>query len=71
MIDSEVTLLPEPDSPTIATVSPGMTLKEMSFTTVRHSPSARKDVVRLETERTGAASGFVCCAAMVVMGSPL
>ncbi len=29
MIDSEVTLLPEPDSPTIATVSPGMTSKEM------------------------------------------
>ena len=36
MIESDVTLLPEPDSPTIATVSPGATSNETLRTTGRH-----------------------------------
>ena len=54
MIESEVTLLPDPDSPTIATVSPGETSKEMSRTTGFQAPSTRNEVVRFSTERTGA-----------------
>ncbi|UIJ88688.1 hypothetical protein LZK77_23170 [Rhizobium leguminosarum] len=50
-----MTLLPEPLSPTIATVSPGMTSKETSRTTGFQSPSTRKEVVRFRTERTGEA----------------
>jgi hypothetical protein len=37
----------------MATVSPGMTSKETLRTTDLHSPSARKEVVRFRTERTG------------------
>ncbi len=57
MTDSDVTLLPEPLSPTMATVSPGMTSKETLRTTLAHCPSTRKDVVRPRTERTGAPTG--------------
>ena len=53
MIDSEVTLLPDPDSPTMATVSRGATSKEILRTTDRHSSSTRKDVVRSRTDSTG------------------
>ena len=53
MIDSAVTLLPEPDSPTIATVSRCPISNEIPFTTVVHSPSTRNAVVRLRTARTG------------------
>ena len=56
MIDNAVTLLPEPDSPTIATVSRGATSNEMPFTTVFHTPSTRNDVVRLWTASTGPAA---------------
>ena len=59
MIDSAVTLLPEPDSPTTASVSFGAMSKETLRTTGFHSPSTRKEVVRLRTERIG-----------VVMSSP-
>ncbi|MNU02393.1 hypothetical protein D3C72_2460820 [compost metagenome] len=54
MIDSEVTLLPEPDSPTIATVSRGATSKLTPLTTDRHSSPTLNEVVRSRTERTGA-----------------
>ena len=53
MIESAVTLLPEPDSPTMATVSFGPMEKERFRTTGRHSPSTRKAVVRPETSRIG------------------
>ncbi len=52
-MDSDVTLLPDPDSPTIATVSPGATVKEISRTTGFHLPSTLKDVVRFSTDKTG------------------
>ena len=54
MIDSAVTLLPEPDSPTMATVSRGAISKEMPLTTVVHTPSTRNAVVRSRTASTGA-----------------
>ena len=54
MIDSAVTLLPEPDSPTIATVSRGAISKETLRTTGIHCRSRRKDVVRPATDSTGA-----------------
>ena len=53
MIDNAVTLLPEPDSPTIATVSRGPTSNEIPLTTVIHWPSTRNEVVRSRTSRTG------------------
>src|SRR5215472_5617272 len=52
MIESAVTLLPEPDSPTIATVSRGPISNEIPLTTVDQTSSTRNDVVRLRTERT-------------------
>ena len=53
MIDSAVTLLPEPDSPTIATVSFGAMSNETLWTTSFHFPSTRKAVVRSATDRIG------------------
>jgi hypothetical protein len=53
MIESAVTLLPEPDSPTTARVSFGAMSKETFRTTGFHRPSTRKDVVRLLTDRMG------------------
>ena len=53
MIDKAVTLLPDPDSPTIATVSRGLMSKERLRTTGRHTPSTRKEVVSPSTDRTG------------------
>jgi len=53
MIDIAVTLLPEPDSPTMATVSFGAISKLTSLTTLRHSPPTRKAVLRSEIESTG------------------
>src|SRR5690606_13360488 len=58
IMDSEVTLLPEPDSPTIATVSRGAILKLRSRTTGRHPPPDRNDVVRFSTLRTGSLEAF-------------
>src|SRR5436190_1705223 len=54
MIDSAVMVLPEPDSPAMATVSPGATSKERSMTTGRRPSGVATSVVRLRTERTGA-----------------
>ncbi|MET3889451.1 hypothetical protein ABIE41_000527 [Bosea sp. OAE506] len=53
MIDSAVTLLPEPDSPTTATVSFGAMSKETLRTTCFQAPSTRKEVLRLLTDRMG------------------
>ena len=55
MMDSAVTLLPDPDSPTSATVSFGRTSKETSCTTACHSPWTRNEVVRFLTDSTGIA----------------
>ena len=48
-----VTLLPEPDSPTSATVSRGPIVNETSRTTRRQAPSDLNEVDRFVTERTG------------------
>src|SRR5215831_4716884 len=53
MIDSAVTLLPEPDSPTSATVSPASMSKETLSTAVTLPRSLAKRVVRLRTCRRG------------------
>src|SRR5690349_24745040 len=55
MIDSAVADLPEPDSPTIASVSPFLMLNEMRSTaSVSRSPW-RKAMDRSLTERSGSA----------------
>ena len=52
-IDIEVTLLPQPDSPTIASVSPGITSK-LTPSTARTTPSrVWKCVFRFSTRRRG------------------
>tara|TARA_B110000091_G_scaffold172047_1_gene185179 strand:- start:247 stop:414 length:168 start_codon:yes stop_codon:yes gene_type:complete len=48
MIAVEVTVLPDPDSPTIAVVKPGKTPKLTSFTT-----TLSKAILRLLTLSTG------------------
>src|SRR5205807_8216962 len=48
-----VTLLPEPDSPTMATVSRAATSKETLRTTGIHRVSRMNEVVRPEIDRTG------------------
>src|SRR5882724_5438900 len=60
MTDSAVTLLPEPDSPTIATVSLAATSKDTLRTTGIHCPSRMNEVVRPEIDSTGelVAPGF-------------
>ena len=53
MIESAVTLLPEPDSPTIATVSFAATSNDTLRTTGIHCPSRMNEVVRPEIDSTG------------------
>src|ERR1035437_1035790 len=49
MIDSDVTLLPQPDSPTIPSVRPDSTEKLMPSTAVNSPPSTLKQVVKSRT----------------------
>ena len=59
MIESEVTLLPQPDSPTTASVSPGDTEKETP-STARTTPSrVKKWVLRPSISSRGAAPAIV------------
>src|SRR5882672_8002641 len=51
--DSAVTLLPDPDSPTIASVSPGSTWNETPSTAVTVPRSVRNRVVRFLTSSSG------------------
>src|SRR5262245_12115732 len=53
MMDSAVTLLPEPDSPTMATVSPASMSSETWSTAVSRPRSVLKRVVRLRTFSSG------------------
>src|SRR4030095_2988394 len=53
MMESAVTLLPEPDSPTIATVSFAATSNDTLRTTGIHRLSRMNDVVSSETDRAG------------------
>src|SRR5438128_1785273 len=50
---AEETLLPEPDSPTIASVCPGATEKSIPATAGTRPPSVRKVTCRSWTSRTG------------------
>ena len=57
MIDSDVTLLPQPDSPTTASVSPGATVNDTP-STARTTPSrVKKCVLRPSISSSGAALG--------------
>src|SRR6516164_9053074 len=58
-MESEVTVLPQPDSPTTASVSPGATEKEMP-STARTTPSRVKEwVFRPSISSRGAALGML------------
>ena len=52
MIDSALTLLPQPDSPTIASVSPRLTWKETSSTARNRPELVKNTVCRPFTSRT-------------------
>ena len=52
MIDNAVTLLPQPDSPTIASVSPRRTLNETSSTALNNPELVKNTVCRFFTSRT-------------------
>ncbi len=49
----DVTDLPEPDSPTTQTISPGLTSSDRSSTAFARSPPPGRRTVRLLMERTG------------------
>src|SRR6185295_18028792 len=53
MTERAVTLLPEPDSPTIATVCFAATSNDTFRTTGHHCPSRRNEVVSPEIDSTG------------------
>src|SRR5437764_6681561 len=53
--DIEVTDLPQPDSPTIASVSPSLTWKDTPSTARLIPPGVRKWVCRLSTSRSAIA----------------
>src|SRR5829696_4586910 len=54
-----VWLLPDPDSPTIATVSPGPTSRSRPFTACSTPSPVRKRTWRPRSERRGMATGQV------------
>src|SRR5829696_6914861 len=56
-----VWLLPDPDSPTIATVSPGATSRSRPFTACSTPSPVRKRTSRPRRERRGMATGRVGC----------
>src|SRR5438309_11093804 len=51
--DIAVTLLPQPDSPTMPSVSPGYSSKLTSRTALTSPSSVKKDVLRFLTSSTG------------------
>src|SRR5260370_11019062 len=55
MIAIAVTLLPEPDSPTIPTISPGLTVKETPSTARTTPSSVRNETWRSRTSSSGVA----------------
>src|SRR4051794_38685840 len=59
MTDIMVWLLPEPDSPTIATVSPGLMSRSMPLTAWRMPSPVRKRTLRSRTARTGSVMSAV------------
>src|SRR4051794_40788327 len=56
MIESAVTLLPQPDSPTMPSVSPGETSNDTPSTARVTPSSVKKNVARSRTERRGVIS---------------
>src|SRR5216683_8231193 len=75
MSESAVTLLPQPDSPTIARVSPGASEKLMRSTALTTPRRVKKNVCRSSTaskasDAADGAAGFASCSlAVTVMGS--
>jgi hypothetical protein len=63
MVDSAVTLLPEPDSPTMATVSPASTCRLISRMTGIQPSDVLNEVVRFSTASTG---GVVVMAVVMI-----
>src|SRR5262245_48075421 len=57
--ESAVTVLPEPDSPTIASVSPAWRPNARSLTAGSQPVAPRNEVVNPCTDRTGSMSDFV------------
>ncbi len=55
MIESEVTDLPEPDSPTIPSVEPGSTANESPLTAATVPSSVRNVVLRSRTSKSAKA----------------
>lgn len=62
-MDSAVMLLPQPDSPTMATVSRGPTVKERSSTALRMPLRVWNQVRRPATERTGFVASVIVMSA--------
>ena len=58
LIDSAVTLFPEPDSPTIASVSPGLTSNDTPSTARTVPRSPRNSVTRPRTLRSGSVNQY-------------
>src|SRR5262245_49200340 len=54
MMESAETVLPDPDSPTSATISPLAMLNDTSFTAATVSPAERNSMERLRTSTSGA-----------------
>ena len=52
-MDNEVTVLPEPDSPTMATVSPLLMVKEIFFIAENFPESVIKSTLRFFISRRG------------------
>src|SRR5215471_11208772 len=57
-MDRQVTVLPEPDSPTSPRVSPGMTLKLTPFTALTTPARVKKCVRRSRTSKSGLPGGL-------------
>src|SRR5712692_8706426 len=57
MIAMAVTLLPEPDSPTMPTISRGLTVNETPSTARTKPSSVRNETWRSRTSRSGGAGG--------------
>ena len=61
MIDRFVTDLPDPDSPTMPSVSPRARSNDTPSTALTTRPSSSKYVRRLRTERSGQRQPFLIC----------
>ena len=70
MIACAVTDLPEPDSPTSASVEPGAMLKDMRSSAGTIVPRLSKSIDRSWTSSSGVAWEAGCCAATCARAGP-